>query len=120
MSNENAKNFIVEKIKNYEFERKNILNNYLKQNKVKKNDIDILNGLTKFYLIIIKNYLIRYFYSLETFNMVEKLFKLEENDKFIKLMNKIENGNFMKNLDLKSSPMSNFLPKKNSTKTYNC
>ena len=48
--------------------------------------------------------------------MVEKLFKLEKNDKNIKLMNKIENGNFMKNLSLKSSPMSNFIPKKSSTK----
>jgi hypothetical protein len=38
--------------------------------------------------------------------MVEKLFKLEKNDKNIKLMNKIENGIFMKNLSLKSSQIS--------------
>ena len=36
VSNENAKNFIVEKIKKFVSERKNILHNYLKTNKVKK------------------------------------------------------------------------------------
>ena len=50
--------------------------------------------------------------------MVEKLFKLEKNDKNIKLMNKIENGNFMKNLSLKSSPMQISYQKKVQQKFY--
>ncbi len=55
LSNINSKNFIIEKIKNFVFEKKNILYNYLKANEVNKNDIDILNILTKFYFFIIKN-----------------------------------------------------------------
>ena len=116
INNKNTKNFIIEKIKQFFFEKKNILQNFFKSNQIKKNDIDILNRLNKFNLNLIKNFLIRFFYCLETFKMIKKLINLEKNDKNIKIMNKILNGNFIKNLNIKNSPLSNFIQKKSSSK----